>query len=91
MDGKPADMDVILAIATKAEQRPPTAFEIADAWTSQDDGHERYFFENVRHGIRTPDDICIWRRIEEQSPRWLQECKYREAIALLRAEAEQHV
>jgi len=86
-EGRPADVDVVLATATKAEANRPTATEIADAWVDQNNGHERYFFENVRHGIRTPDDVLIWKRIEERTPRWLRGEMYAEAIALLRTEA----
>ncbi|MEW6385236.1 MAG: hypothetical protein AB1514_14955, partial [Pseudomonadota bacterium] len=75
------------ATATQAEETQPTATEIADAWIRQNDGHERYFFENVRHGIRTPVDGLIWKRIEEQRPSWLCKQTYAEAIKLLRAEA----
>ncbi len=84
---KPADADMILATATKAEATRPTVTEIADAWINQNQGHERYFFENIRHGIRTPDDNLIWDRIEEQRPRWLREGAHAAAIALLRAAA----
>ena len=65
---KPADLDIVLATATRAEATRPTAIEIADAWVNQNAGHERYFFENVRHGIRTPDDQFIWQRIEQKKP-----------------------
>jgi hypothetical protein len=52
-------------------------------------GHENYFFNNVQHGIRTPDDGDIWRRIEEKSPCWLEkkQRKYRKAVEILRVEA----
>ncbi len=78
------DIDVILAVATKAETRLPNPNDIADAWLCQKEGHERYFFENVRHGIRTPDDGLIWNRIEKRKPRWLTEPLYQEAIAILK-------
>lgn len=86
VEGRPADVDIVLATATKAEARRPTATEIADAWIHQRDGHESYFFENVRHGIRTPEDGLIWRRIEERAPCWLRSGAHAEAVALLRAE-----
>jgi hypothetical protein len=88
-DGSPADVDVILGAAAAAVATPPSAVEIADAWAGQHAGHERYFFENVRHGIRTPDDRAIWHRIEERAPPWLGAERHREAIELLRAEARQ--
>lgn len=81
------DADVILATATKAEKDRPRPEDIADAWVNQNQGHERYFFENVRHGIRTPEDAEIWRRIEEQSPGWLSGDAYAEAVAILRGES----
>lgn len=82
--GKPADVEVVLATATKAEVTRPTVTAVADAWTDQNAGHERYFFENVRHGIRTPEDHLIWQRIEHKNPSWLREGTYAEAVALLR-------
>lgn len=88
-EARRADVDVVLATATKAEARRPTVADIADAWLDQHNGYERYFFENVRHGIRTPDDVLIWRRIEEQGPSWLRCRAYAEAVAILRAEAAQ--
>jgi len=83
---RPTDVEMILATATRADATRPPATEIADAWIDQNDGHERYFFENVRHGIRTPVDGDIWKRIENRNPGWLRDEKYAEAIALLRAE-----
>ncbi len=81
--GSSNDIDVILVTATKAQENLPSPDEIADAWLCQADGHERYFFENVRHGIRTPDDGLIWERIRSRKPRWLAEPLYQEAIAVL--------
>jgi hypothetical protein len=49
-------------------------------------GWESYFFENVRHGILTPDDGEIWRIIEEQSPCWLNSKKHKKAVDILRSE-----
>jgi len=88
LDGQPADFDVILATATKPAVEPPTAHAVADAWVSQLGGHENYFFNNVKHGIRTLDDLAIWRRIEERSPRWINAETYKEAIKILQGEAE---
>lgn len=85
-DGAPADMNVILAAATKPEPGSPGPDEVADAWLRQSDGHERYFLENVRHHIRTSDDCKIWRRIEERKPDWLECEKYADAIGTLQAE-----
>lgn len=87
-DGSAADFDVILATATKPEMAPPTPRAVADAWIAQGDGFERYFFENVRHGIRTPDDGDIWKRIEERLPPWLKTSTYERAVEILRAEAK---
>jgi hypothetical protein len=83
---KPVDFDVILATATKPDDVLPTPDVIADAWVNQRDGHEVYFFENVRHGIRTPDDQSIWKRIEQRRPPWVKAAVYAQPIALLRAE-----
>lgn len=87
--GELAEMDIILATATRADLKQPTVTEIADAWINQSYGHERYFFENVRHGKRTPEDVLIWRRIEEQKPRWLTTEAYSDVVAVLREEAAQ--
>ncbi|WP_133260407.1 hypothetical protein [Rhodovulum sp. BSW8] len=89
-NGAPADMDVILATATKPITVPPRAHSVADAWLSQSGGYERYFLENVRHGIRTFDDGEIWQRIEERAPHWLNSEDYALAIQTLRAEAAGH-
>jgi len=91
LNGAPAAVDVILATATKAEATCPSTEDIADAWLGQTNGYERYFFENVRHGIRTPEDCPIWRRIEERRPGWLGYNLYAEAIAILQGEAAQRV
>lgn len=88
-EARRVDVDVVLATATKAEDQRPSAADIADAWLGQHNGHERYFFENVSHGIRTPDDVLIWRRIEERGPSWLRCRAYAEAVAILQAEAAQ--
>lgn len=86
----PVDLDVILATATKPVTVPPGASSVADAWLGQNDSFERYFLENVRHGIRTSDDVEIWRRIEEWTPDWLKSDDYAQAIEILRAEAAVH-
>jgi hypothetical protein len=85
-DGKAAELDVIFATATKAEATRPLPADVADAWINQDEGYESYFFENVRHGIRTPDDLLIWKRIENATPSWLRSPAYTEAIAILQRE-----
>jgi hypothetical protein len=86
-DDQHPDFDLILAVATRAEERIPTPDAIADAWVRQDDGYETYFFANVRAGIRTRDDIAIWRCIEKRNPRWLATDSYADAIELLREES----
>lgn len=87
LEGQPADVDVILATATKPETIPPSAETVADAWIAQNGGNENYFFNNVKHGIRTSHDGKIWRRIEEESPCWLKKAEYEPAIDILRSEA----
>jgi len=79
--------DLILATATQAESRLQTPDQVADAWVEQDEGHEAYFFENVRHGIRTPEDVAIWFRIEQRQPEWLSNDAYSDVVETLRAEA----
>jgi len=80
-------VDVILATATRSDENLPRPEDIADAWINQDQGHERYFFENVRCGIRTPEDLLIWKRIEERRPSWLGRNVDAEAVAILRGES----
>jgi len=87
LTGQRSDVDIILSTATQLAKSPPTAIHVADAWINQHEAHERYFFENVRRGIRTPDDVLIWKRIEECAPRWLTNKEYADAISRLRADA----
>ena len=82
-----SEVDILLSTSTQANRPLPTAIEIADAWINQNEGHERYFFENVRHSIRTAEDLDIWRRIEERSPEWLKNPDYADVISLLHSEA----
>jgi hypothetical protein len=79
-----ADIDLLLAVANRSASSCPSPEEVADAWTQQHEGHERYFFENLKHGIRTSEDGLIWRRIEETTPAWLDKDEHREVVALLR-------
>lgn len=87
-DGRPADFDVVLATANRPEDHVPGARVIADAWADQC-SYEDYFFNNILSGIRTSDDLEIWRRIEERSPSWLDQKSrdYQQAIDILRTEA----
>ena len=85
-NGAVAAVDAVLATATKAEVPIPPPEDIADAWIRQDDEHERYFFQNVKHGIRTPEDLAIWRRIQAIRRDWLQRKEYAEAVSILTAE-----
>lgn len=87
-DGGPADVDIILATATKPNAAPPRAHMVADAWLSQNRGFERYFLENVRYGIRTADDLEIWGHVEARAPDWLGKEQYREAVEILRNETK---
>lgn len=81
--GDPLDFDVVLFTATRAEAKRPTAQGIADAWLAQSAGYEKYFFLNVQHGIRTPDDPAIWERIKSKSAPWLGRASYSAAIKML--------
>jgi hypothetical protein len=84
--GAPLDFDIVLFTATKAEANRPTAQEIADAWLAQSAGYEKYFFLNVQHGIRTPDDPGIWERIKSKSAPWLGQASYSAAIKMLESD-----
>lgn len=88
LDNEIADIDVILATATKATRPLPTPTRVADAWVDQHDGHENYFFENVRHGIWTPEDKSIWKRIEKRVPSWINDPAYANAIRTLRKKSQ---
>ncbi|MBO9422337.1 hypothetical protein J7481_22695 [Labrenzia sp. R4_2] len=88
IDGTPADMDIILATATKPETSPPGSQSVAGAWLGQDGGYEQYFLENVRYGIRTADDLEIWHHIEADGPTWLKAEGYSEAVQILQGETE---
>lgn len=82
------DFDIILGTATMplpADERP-SAKEIAENWSRQDNGNERYFFENVLHGIRTQDDREIWMALNEQGPPWLASEAHKSAMAILKSE-----
>ena len=86
VDGGQPDVDIVLATATRPEATWPTPDVIADAWVDQSGGHEHYFFENVRHGIRTAEDGLIWRTIEHRAQHWLQSARYGQAVGILSGE-----
>lgn len=88
VDGERVEVDLILAAVTEAEPRAPTPETIATAWARQSEGHQAYFFENVRCGIRTHQDHEVWREILVKCPRWLDEPKCAEAVGLLRETLE---
>jgi hypothetical protein len=66
--GADVNFDVLLA-TSNVETGVPTAEQVADAWIDHP-GSEDYFFENVRHGIRTPDDEGIWSRMRTHDSDW---------------------
>ncbi len=86
-DDQPVDFDVVLATATEQSPPTPTPEVIADAWLQQTAGAEKYLFENVRHSIRTAEDLRIWQRIEAVGAPWVNDPRYAEPIAILRREA----
>lgn len=86
LDGGALELDFLLATATRRECTRPTAEAIADAWADQKDGHERYFFENVRNSIRTSEDLAIWKRMSQRKAQWLGKADYTAAVAILSAE-----
>ncbi len=88
-DGSPlSEVQVLLATATQPTDSPPTPNQVADAWIYQGNGqYERYFFENIKNGIRTPHDDAIWKRIKTASPDWINKPEYAEAISILEASA----
>lgn len=88
LDGADADFDAILATTNTADDPIPNAKAVAKAWSDQC-GDEDYFFNNVRDGIRTADDLKIWAEIENASPSFLEKNQqlYGKAIEILREEA----
>ena len=84
VDGLPPECDVLLATTNK-ETPAVTPEQIAEKWITHRDGE--YFFENVRAGIRTPDDERIWRRLSAEAA-WIeaQAARHATAIAQLRHE-----
>jgi hypothetical protein len=81
-DAVPLDFDILLATATRPDPARPSVGALAGAWASQEAGYEEYFFNNVRDGIRTPDDHDIWHGLRSQAPRhWFE--KYHAAISTL--------
>jgi len=90
-DKLPVEFDVILATATRPETSRPSPEIIAEAWL--DDGlagnhNVKYFFQSVANGIRTEDDLLIWKGLEGVIPAWDECPDYQEAIKILRAESE---
>lgn len=85
VDGIALDFDVLL-VTSNVDTGFPSAEAVADAWIDQP-GQEDYFFQNVRHGIRTPDDAEIWRRMENRNSDWVTRMaeRFPEAVATLRA------
>lgn len=90
-DVNPADLDIILATATKLQAKPPQAVSVAVAWHGQGGGYERYFLEKVNHGFRTANDLEIWRQIEVGISIWLEAEGYCEAVEILRGEIENNL
>ena len=85
-------IDIILATATmtRPKDERPSPRDVAKAWIDQKEGQERYFLENVRHGIRTAVDAEIWSAIEEAQPEWLQFEHYADVVDKLRREANRN-
>ena len=79
------DVDVLLATATDPVRPRVSAQTVADAWLNE--GGEEYFFRNVEHHIRTPDDPAIWARFVDRRAAFLTKAEYALAVETLRAEA----
>lgn len=87
-DDDPAPFDIILATTTRSEQPTPAPDVVAAAWCEQTSGQERYFTENVRNGIRTPDDRAIWAKIVREQPHWINSQDSLKVSEIFRSEAE---
>lgn len=79
------EIGVILATSTAPTTPQASAQQMAEAWRLK--GGEEYFFRNVEHGIRTPDDRAIWMAMQERRAECLGKPEWARAIAILRCEA----
>ncbi len=84
------DTDIIFATVIKPENTLPDPSLVANAWVSQNDGYEEYFFKNIISGIRTPEDLDIWKIIKGNHPVWLKKDEYAEAIYQLDMELKEN-
>lgn len=85
--GEDAELDIILATATKPAETCPSVNDVADAWCHQS-GEEKYFFRNVENGIRTSEDLGIWERIKAKAPSWIDTASYAQAKEILGRESK---
>jgi hypothetical protein len=88
VSGEPLEFDIILATVTAPDQPEPTNDMVVGAWCAQNDMHERYFFENVRNGIRTADDLKLWSKLEKKKPKWIENKVYADVTKLMREEMQ---
>jgi len=95
-DGRPLELDLLLATANQRDEETPDAEALASRWiensTRTDTTRarivrsERYFFRNVGAGVRTQDDEDIWHRMRAVGPAFLGRPEHEAAIAILNAE-----
>lgn len=81
--------DVLLATATRptlTHRRYPRAGLIAGRWLDKRSGEERYFFNNVRAGIRTFQDGTIWKTLATSGKAQDYADLYPEAVDILARE-----
>jgi hypothetical protein len=82
--GQEIDFDMIFATATRDTRADHVSAEqVADRWV--DHAHEYYFLNNVEHGIRTAEDVKIWKQIKKRAPPWVSYQKYARAVEMLEA------
>jgi hypothetical protein len=83
--GAPADFDLLLATPTalKSAGSYPTVKELGERYARQD--YSLYFVKNVRHGIRTAQDVAIWKAALRLKPEWA--VKYEDVTSVLGYEA----
>jgi hypothetical protein len=80
-----SDIEVILATSTVPTLPRAAAQQMAAGWIAK--GGEEYFFRNVEHCIRTPDDHAILGAMEAARAECLRKADWARAIAVLRCEA----
>jgi hypothetical protein len=62
----PLAFDLALATATKSSPNYPSASAVAQAWKTDKEGNDKYFWRNREHGITTFQDAEILKYLQAQ-------------------------